>query len=379
MAGDRARQVAIGLAAAATIALSAQEPPPNFRAEINYVQLPVRVLDANGQFVSGLRLADFQVLEDGKPQTITSFTLVDIPFVPPGSTTSSPSTPGSALSASDEEIPQIDGRAYLFVLDDLSANPDDTIKVRNLMHAFIRERLSANDMAAIRVVGGTRGQNFTLNHQLLHDAVDRFIGERDDGPTTRVSANRVVDTITTMVEWLGSIRGRRKALVWVSSSTVCSLNDEECREPLQHALRVTMQSDVSIHVIDPVGLGRVDRRSRAEHANPNSSYGANGYVEASSGAAARAAFGEFRTSVRGPLDGARYLAEESGGIALVNMIDLRPGLDRIVREMSSYYLLGYYSTNARTDGKFRRNRVAVAQKDVRVVHRNGYFAARGSK
>jgi hypothetical protein len=61
------------------------------------------------------------------------------------------------------------------------------------------------------------------------------------------------------------------------------------------------------------------------------------------------------------------------------MNDLRPGLDRMVREISSYYLLGYYSTNARTDGKFRRNQVTVARKGARVAHRNGYFAARGSK
>jgi VWFA-related protein len=380
MAGDRARQVAIGLAAAATIALSAQEQPPTFRAEIDYVQLPVRVLDANGQFVSGLRRGDFRILEDGKPQTITSFTLVDIPFVAPGSTTS-PSTPlDSTPSGLDTEIPQADGRTYLFVLDDLSADADDTLKVRKLLHGFIRERMSANDIAAIRIIGGTRGQDFTLDHQLLHDAVDRFIGEREDDVTkARVRPDLVVSTVTSMVEWLSSIRGRHKALVWVSSSSLCSLQDENCREPLQHALRVTMQTDVTIHVIDPVGLTRAQKRSNAEHANPNSTYAAGAYTELSHGQAARAAFGDFRTSVRGPFDGARYLAEESGGIALVNMIDLRPGLDRIVREMSSYYLLGYYSTNARTDGKFRRNHVTVARKDVRVVHRNGYFAARGSK
>jgi hypothetical protein len=182
-----------------------------------------------------------------------------------------------------------------------------------------------------------------------------------------------------MAEWMGSIRGRRKALVWISSSPVCSLADADCREPLQYALRTAMRADVSIYVIDPIGLDGAQRRSRAENDNPNSRYVADSNVEAANEQAARAAFGEWRTGVRGPLDGARYLAEESGGIALLNMSDLRPGLDRLVRDISSYYLLGYYSTNNRPDGKFRRNEVKVSRSGVRVVHRNGYFAARESR
>lgn len=88
MAGYRARQVAVGLAAAATIAVYAQDeqPAPTFRSEINYVQLPVRVLDANGQFISSLTQSDFRILEDGKPQTITAFSAVDIPFIPADTT-----------------------------------------------------------------------------------------------------------------------------------------------------------------------------------------------------------------------------------------------------------------------------------------------------
>src|SRR5262245_58371653 len=118
MAGYRARQVAIALAAAATVAVHGQDeqPPPTFRSEINYVQLPVRVLDASGRFVSSLTQADFQILEDGKPQTISAFTSVDIPFIPGNATV--PSAPIVGLDAvASNEAPQVDGRVYLFVLD----------------------------------------------------------------------------------------------------------------------------------------------------------------------------------------------------------------------------------------------------------------------
>ena len=393
MAGYRARQIAVALAAAATLTVYAQDeqPAPTFRSEINYVQLPVRVLDADGQFVSGLTQTDFQVLEDGKPQTISAFSAVDIPFIPADSTV--PAAPLARLDAvASNEAPQVDGRAYLFVLDDFSAEAGDTLKVRNLMHGFIRERLSANDLAAITIVGGARSQNFTRNRQLLHDAVDRFVGDRDDdtqmempetgsvlGDIAALRRQQTLNGITRMAEWLGSIRGRRKSLVLITSSPICSLASDDCREPLQHALRVTMQSDVSIYVLDPRGLDP-SRRSRAENSNPNSRYIPEiGYSEASNGAAARAAFAEMRTGLRGPLDGARYLAEESGGLAVVNTNDLQRGFDRIVHDASSYYLLGYHSTNTRSDGKFRRNQVTVARRGVRVVHRNGYFAARQAR
>ncbi len=394
MAGYRARQIAVALAAAASLSVYAQDelPVPTFRSEINYVQLPVRVLDADGQFVSGLAQSDFRILEDGKPQTITAFSAVDLPFIPADS--SVPAAPLARLDAvASNDVPEVDGRAYLFVLDDYSAESGDTLRVRNLMHGFIRERLSANDLAAVSIIGGSRSQNFTRNRQLLHDAVDRFIGDRvsdsDDsnpfndtgfaGAISGLRLQQTVNTITRMVEWLGSIKGRRKALVWITSSPICSLADADCREPLQRALRSTMQSDVSVYVVDPTGLDRVERRSRAENDNPNSRLGDGGYTEASNDQAARASFRAWRSALRGPLDGARYLAEESGGIAVVNTNDLQSGLDRIVRDASSYYLLGYHSTNNRADGKFRRNQVSVARRDARVVHRNGYFAARQAR
>ncbi len=281
-----------GIAAAGVGAQDVDTPTPTFRSEINYVQLPVRVLDADGQFVSGLTQTDFQVLEDGKLQTISAFSAVDIPFIPADSTV--PAAPIAQLDAvASNEAPQVDGRAYLFVLDDFSAEAGDTLKVRNLMHGFIRERLSANDLAAITIVGGARSQNFTRNRQLLHDAVDRFIGDRDDdtqmempetepvlGDLAALRRQQTLNGITRMAEWLGSIKGRRKSLVLITSSPICSLASNDCREPLQHALRVTMQSDVSIYVLDPRGLD-TSRRSRPENSNPNATLTKDGYSEAS--------------------------------------------------------------------------------------------------
>ena len=60
-------------------AAPAEQPGVTFRAEVNYVEVDARVVDAQGKFVPGLTPADFQVLEDGKPQQVTVFSLVNLP------------------------------------------------------------------------------------------------------------------------------------------------------------------------------------------------------------------------------------------------------------------------------------------------------------
>ena len=76
--------VAVVAAAVLTSAQEAQippstQPPVTFRAEVNYVEVDARVLDDQGAFVPGLTGAEFQVFEDGKPQKVSAFSLVNIP------------------------------------------------------------------------------------------------------------------------------------------------------------------------------------------------------------------------------------------------------------------------------------------------------------
>ena len=69
------------------IAASAQNP--TFRLQVEYVEVDVRVTDSKGNFVRDLTKDDFQILEDGKPQTVAAFSLVDIPIEPSSQAVSS--------------------------------------------------------------------------------------------------------------------------------------------------------------------------------------------------------------------------------------------------------------------------------------------------
>src|SRR6185503_15704301 len=84
----------IGLVLATALAAAQQPPSPQesttpptpevtFKVEVNYVEEDVRVVDREGRFVRGLKREDFQVVEDGKPQKVETFGMVDIPNTRP--------------------------------------------------------------------------------------------------------------------------------------------------------------------------------------------------------------------------------------------------------------------------------------------------------
>ena len=75
----------------------------------------------------------------------------------------------------------------------------------------------------------------------------------------------------------------------------------------------------------------------------------------------------------------RMLAENTDGIALVNSNDLPRQMRRLAADLSSYYLLGYASTNGKLDGSFRTIKVRVSRPGIEVRARHGYRAASAAK
>src|SRR5215204_5511326 len=95
---------------------AADQPSVTFRVEINYVEVDAAVFDRQRRFVNDLTRDDFQVLEEGQPQDISAFTLVNIPIEKPDQPlfTRQPVEPDVASNAKPFE-----GRVYVIVLDDL--------------------------------------------------------------------------------------------------------------------------------------------------------------------------------------------------------------------------------------------------------------------
>ena len=162
--------VALLAVAACGAALLAQQP--TFRSDIDSVQLDVRVIDEEGRFVGDLTRGDLEVFEDGQPQNVSTFAMVDIPVAgDAGRSRAVPSDVATNAGANQ-------GRLFVLVLDDLNTHPLRAITVRQLAKYFVDHNLEEADRLAIVTTGGSRSvsHEFTASRERLHAVIDRFAG-----------------------------------------------------------------------------------------------------------------------------------------------------------------------------------------------------------
>src|ERR1051325_6736216 len=128
-----------------------QAPTPTFKSQVEYVEVDALVTDQQGNFVPHLTKNDFQILEDGKPQTISNFALVDIPIeqLQRPLFASRPVEP----DVQSNERP-FDGRMYVMILDDLHTDALRSQRVKQAARQFIERNLGANDRMAVLFTGG---------------------------------------------------------------------------------------------------------------------------------------------------------------------------------------------------------------------------------
>src|SRR5919108_3038684 len=154
-----------------------QQPPITFKVEVNYVEIDAVVADAQGNFVRGLTKDDFQIIEQGKPQSIAICSLIDIPVERADAPLFSPSPIEPDVRSNRK---QFDGRVFLLVLDDLNTHFARSQRVKAAAKQFIERYIGANDFAAVIQTGrSTSGaQEFTNNRRLQLRAVDSFMGQK---------------------------------------------------------------------------------------------------------------------------------------------------------------------------------------------------------
>ena len=243
-------------------------PEVTFKVEVNYVEEDVRVVDRDGNFVRGLKREDFQVFEDGKPQKVDTFGMVDIPNTRPRRPLylGPEALPIESDVAVNKQV--LDGRLYLIVLDDYHVAPLRSQNVKNLARRFVLEKLGPDDQAAVVVTSGLlrASQDFTQNRRLLIDAIDNFLGQKlpsagvernekmsrqmnasgaptddagdpiqidpanryvgDDAAAERMfQARQSLNSLRSISEWMSAIQGRRKAIIYISEGVDYNLFD----------------------------------------------------------------------------------------------------------------------------------------------------------
>lgn len=371
--------VALALLIAGSIGTAAQqapppEPPPVFRVQVDAIELDAFVTDAQGNPVTDLTADDFEVLEDGRPQAITSFSLINIPI----DRLERPLFSPRAIEPDVRTNTGAEGRVYVIAVDEVS--PQLVARTRLFLRRFIEQHFAANDIAALVYVGRGRSsdtQDFTSNSRLLLNAVDKVSGgfpadmpvpaapvagltppTPGTGETEHMLRNRM-RSLRELTEFMGRMRGRRKALLYFTNSLGVDVfnaldynggTQSTALEDLHGAITAATRGNVSIYPIDPAGL------------TPSGDI-TDEVAPAPSGTAGLSRIQDLRA-----------LAESTGGFALVNSNSVDEAFTRIVRENSTYYVLGFTSTNDRRDGRFRRVQVQVKRPGLIVRARNGYLA-----
>ena len=376
------------LCATALLAQTPQRAEPTFRVQVDAVEFDAFVTDAQGNPVTDLTVEDFEIIEDGKPQAITSFALVNIPI----ERTERPLVAPGPIEPDVLTNDRGEGRVYVIALDEV--DPDQALRTRAFLHRFFDRYFAANDVAAVTFLGRSNTantQDFTSNTRLLLKAVDSFTGGFTLPPAIAPSSTapggafggapaspardmegtfalrRSMASFRSLVDFLATVRGRRKALLLFSQGYpidvfrivdyrggVLTIQEED----LHRSITAATHGNVAIYPIDPRGLTLEGGLGESE-----TGVSADASVRMASSVAGM----EARQSLRA-------LAQVTGGFAVVNSNSFEEAWTRIVRENSAYYVLGFSSTNERRDGRYRKLQVRVKRPGLQVRGRDGYMA-----
>jgi VWFA-related protein len=359
----RRRSLAVGVSLTFALASgAAQQAPapapaitPVFRSGISYIELDASVLDRNRNPVRGLTAGDFTVLEDGQPQKILSFSEINVSDPePPPVAWMRDVTPD--VQANDEAM---NGRLVIMLLDDNQAPKDraEANRTKEVARMLV-DRLGAADRAVVLLTRLPGSQEFTNDHTKLLAAINAFrpfqAAEAGDSHVLLTS----IDRLQGMVTSLSALPGKRKALFYFGVGVRMPHPERDpdaiiTYNALIQLFRDARKANVNIYPIDPSGLGGL---------------------------------AEFDASRSGPAAGSQTMtdatefyqtvAENTGGLAIVDRNDFATVVPRILRENGSYYLLGYESPNLKLDGKLRTISVKVNQPDVTIRARSGYYGAK---
>jgi VWFA-related protein len=406
------------------------QPPPRFRIEANYVRVDVYPTK-DGVPVQDLKVEDFEVLENGARQQVQAFEHI---VVSPAGPQSLRVDPGS-VRAGEQAAANPRNRVFVFFIDRAHVSFEGAGAIREPLIRLIDRVLGPDDVVAVMTTDMSAGditfgrktqviaemlrqdwsygRRMTLvaenEHERQYEScfpnfdqqqlVEQLIRRRRE----RVS----LDALYDLVRYLGSVREERKAIIAVTEGwplyrpddSMLKLRNSEGlpgKPPVGvdefGKLRVNPPRrdgagaiDITVCERERMYLANIDDedylRRLTEDANRNN---ASFYpvdprglevFETDIGPKAPPSLTVDREMLRRRLDGLRTLADATDGMAVIDTNNLEKGMHRIADDLTSYYLLGYYTTNSKLDGQYRKITVKVKRPGVDVRARRGYRAA----
>lgn len=366
---------------------------PVFRTGVDVIRLDVTVLDRSRRPVRGLTAEDFTVVENGKEQQIVAVVEMAAEDEDP--------TPSAwmrhvqpDIAANDLTDMAGDGRFVAIVMDDwnIPFDADEILLSTRMVGRYLIDELGPSDVAAVifpQQAGRT--QDFTTDRQKLLEAIDKFdppevrwMPARPMGPgpgggdmpqrfaptLMRSDCQRsqpTVPTLDTVVARLATVPNRRKTVILVTTGIPMTFQSArgcagELADIMKGVYRRAQQANVNIYSIDPAGQ------------NGYAQYLQNPVRRGGRPAERTYSLPEAERAARSRREFMEITAEHTGARAITNTNDLSHEIDQMLTEASSYYLVGYQTSNGQPDGKFRKLDVKVNRPDVTVRTRSGFFA-----
>lgn len=403
---------------AANTEVLTRDTPTTFKVRVNLVLVRVVVRDQQGRPVENLKKEDFQLFDNRKPQTISTFS-VETPTSHPGLVVSSRNPDDASADSAVASLPQ---RFVSMLFDDLNLSMNDSLTVR-VAAGKIFDSLQPSDRVGIYTTSGQLTQEFTSDRDLLRKALDQIIarpvlgaavhecpdisyyqadlivnksdiqalaiaaedtvqcmfeGDETKLPEARIiassSANSALSRgdsnteftyrhIEDVLRRLSGMPGQRK-MVLVSPGFIISALFAEKVDIVDRANR----AGIVIDTLDARGLYTPDLMGDISDP-PSGSFNTVGH-KSSYRAAAQSAQSEI-------LDD---LALGTGGTYYHNRNDLDAALRQAVAAPATSYMLGFSPQNLKLNGSFHTLKVSLVPKTKYSVQaRHGYYAPRNLK
>ena len=373
---------------------------PTFRSGRDLVSVDVVVRDRQGHIVRGLVAADFEVREDGRPQQVLGLSFEEISDKAIARVTTADllagaeermADPSSAAPPRPMAGADVAGRRLMVLLFDVSSmQPEDVQRAVDAANRFVSEQMSPADLVAVATVSTALDvlTDFTADRakvaatlaQLAYtegtatpppDASTAATDEAAAASDAAAEEASEMDlfnndvrlrALRTLAESLGPVE-QKKAILYFSAGM--ERNGQDNQIELRTAINAAVRAHVSIYPVDTRGLQAVVPGGDARQASGRGQ-------SLFSGRGMARQFSRLAASQ----DTLTSLAADTGGRAFTETNDFSEAFDRVHRDISAYYLLGYSSTNPARDGRFRRIQVRVKRDGLRVEARAGYFAER---
>jgi VWFA-related protein len=384
----------------------------SFTSETRLIVVNVSVKDKAGNPVPNLKKEDFEITEDGKKQDIGPFEfeklssdlLAPVPdqengpkqleervAPPPPKPAAAPPPATTAVSAASISNSQRKDRRLLALFFDMTTMPQfDQIRAQENAIKFIKEQMTSSDLVQIMVYGTKLNivEEFTDDRdKLLTDLKGLVLGEgselagaaatagaegddtggftQDDTEFNIFNTDRQLAAIEDAVKMLAAFP-EKKAMIYFSSGI--PKNGIDNQSQLRAATNAAVRSNVSIYAVDSRGLVATAPGGDATTASPRGTGMFSGSGQAS-----------LTSSRNDTQETISTLAADTGGKVLLDNNDLTMGIKQAQSDLSSYYILGYYSSNSAPDGKYRHIKVRLTNTQLAsttrpLEYKEGYYA-----